>query len=42
MGDPRVFGVGDVEDAAGDERVSGFTPGVGGVDVAADGECFLV
>lgn len=42
MGHPRVFSVGDVEDPAGDESVSGFTPGVGGVDVAADGERRLV
>lgn len=42
MSHPRVFSVGDVEDPAGDESVSGFASGVGGVDVAADGECFLM
>jgi len=40
--DPGVLGVGDVEDAAGNEGVAGLGAGVGGVDVGADGEGLLV
>ena len=40
--DPGVLGVGDVEDAAGDEGVAGLGAGVGGVDVGCDGEGLLV
>lgn len=37
-----VFSVCDVEDPAGDERITGFGPGIGGVDVCGDGEGFLI
>lgn len=40
--DSGVLGVGDVEDATGDEGVAGFGPGVGGVDIGGDGEGLLV
>lgn len=41
-GDPGVFGVGDVQDTAGNEGVSSLGAGVGGVDVGGDGEGLLV
>lgn len=41
-GDPGVLGVSDVEDAAGNEGVSGLGAGVAGVDVGGDGEGLLV
>ncbi|KAG7232836.1 hypothetical protein INR49_008066 [Caranx melampygus] len=41
-GDPGVFSVSDVEDAAGDEGVAGLGVGVAGVDVGGDGEGLLV
>ena len=40
--DPGVLGVGDVEDAAGDEGVASLGARVGGVDVGRDGEGLLV
>lgn len=42
IGDPGVLGVGDVQDAAGDEGVPGLGAGVGGVYVGGDGEGLLV
>lgn len=40
--DPGVFGVGDVQDTAGDEGVAGLGAGVRGVYVGGDGEGLLV
>lgn len=40
--DPGVFGVGDVQDATGDEGVSSLGAGVRGVYVGGDGEGLLV
>lgn len=40
--DLGVLGVGDVEDAAGDEGVAGLGARVGGVDVGREGEGLLV
>lgn len=41
-GDPGVFGVGDVQDTAGDEGVARLAAGVRGVYVGCDGESLLV
>lgn len=41
-GHPGVFGVGDVQDTAGDEGVARLAAGVRGVDVGRDGEGLLV
>ena len=40
--DSGVFGVGDIQDATGDEGVAGLCAGVGGVYVGCDGEGLLV
>lgn len=41
-GDSGVFGVGDIQDATGDEGIAGFDARIGGVHVGCDGEGLLV